>query len=527
MDRSNIAEKKIEQKKCSSVDLYGRSGGKKIYRWCLFLIALSVFAGIFVFSLIPPSDSEEEGCMGVPVLSAEEYAQYTTYKKRDYSDYLRFKNEFVAVDLSEKVIYIPQKINESTTMEMLDGKLTMDYPGKKIFFAPDDAWDNLAEAVSQGHRFELLVAGHGDTYMKYDVVFTTLPVFSFYGDAAYTDEDKRTVYSGRLVMWDPEEPLAKSSRLTWHVRGGSSSNESKHSWKVSLKDWDGNNNNEEFLGLGSDDDWIFNAMNMEDSNLRDKFGMDLWNNMVLESGNGYPMSRGEYVELLVRGKYCGLYLLQRRVDDKYLELNTDEIVVKSKPYGGVLTYSFFSKLGNSVPEQDLKSYFEEYQMHNVELNNFVDVNLFLQLLSAEDNRFQKNMFYVFKEAENGYTVSLIPWDLDMTMGLIWSEEKKGFLYDYESSLNKSAIRMEYDSMLQRYPNLDQMMCERWKQFRQTFFAQDYLEQLMNQNLDLLNSSGSVSRDQEVWGLYFSGEDTVESLYRFLDDRLALLDELYQ
>lgn len=533
MDRETVMEKAEEKKQYAGADLYGRSGSRHLLRWILFLLVIFVFCGAIVISLLPREDLAAEGCMGVSVLSEEEYARFTTYRKKDYSDYLRFKNEFVAVDLSDKAIYISQNIDESTTMQALDGKLTIDFPGKELYFAPDEAWENLAEAVSQGHRFELLVAGRGDTYMKYDVVFTTLPVLSMHGKVAYKTDSYIENFTGRLTLWDPnpinsEENGVQTSKLHWHARGGWSLYEPKKSWKLSLKGSDGDNKNEEFLGLGSDDDWILNSMSLEDSNIRDMLGMDLWNNIAATTDHNYPMSRGEYVEVLINGEYRGLYLLQRRIDDKYLELKNNAFVIKATPDKGVLEYNYFSPIDQLFPEALIKSYFEDKQMAGVECQNFVDVSLYLQLFVASDNRLEKNMYYVFEQSEDGHTVSLIPWDLDMSMGVIWSDMDDGYEYDYERSLHKfNVARMEMDMMQQQYPDLDQRLSERWKQLRQNFFTQEYIGNLIDSYEDILEKSGAVARDQEKWGLYLGGEDKVENLYVFVEERLALLDEYYQ
>ena len=72
--------------------------------------------------------------------------------------------------------------------------------------------------------------------------------------------------------------------------------------------------------MGADDDWILNSLTMDDTRIREKLFMDLWNLNVEKTDYNFKMSTGEFVEVVMNGKYYGLCLLQRRLDAKYLEL---------------------------------------------------------------------------------------------------------------------------------------------------------------------------------------------------------------
>lgn len=502
----------------------------KAMRWRLVLLAVLavVFCGIRITAPNTPVTDQGEACLGVPILTEAEAAQLGSCKNRDYSEDLKFRGEHIAVDKESSTVYISQNITEATGVQDLMGAISIDLPGHSLFFAPDDRWTDLAGAVRSGHPFRLLIAA-GGTYTQYQVVFTTLPVLYLYGQPMYTNEDDRTVLMGELVLQDPQKldhPL-QTSYVQWHKRGGSASIMPKMPWKLSLKNKEGKNKNMNLLGMGSDDDWILNAMNREDSNIRELLFMDLWNALAAETDHNYPMSRGEYAEVLVNGEYAGLYLLQRRVDPKYLELEDSTILMKVNELDEGIEYEFVSSAyGKTIPYDLMDAFFYGEDSRGLDPENFVDVSLFLNFFSAKDNESYKNMFYVFDETSAGWRIRLIPWDTDMTMASFWGGAGVGFQYDYEKSLTYQAKRRELESMRLLHPQLDQKLCDRWFVLRETLLTEERITDLMDTYLRKLDESGAVLRDRETWGLYYEGQDTLENLYRFVKERLALLDEYY-
>lgn len=501
--------------------------GKTLLRWGMLLTLMAVFVGGLIFSVLPEEAPSWETCLGVRMLSELEMSDLGSYQYRDYSENLKFQSEFAAVDQEASVIYIPQKIDKTTKAADLKGLLTIDVPGRELSFAPDANWENLDEAVRSGHAFKLLVSGLGNTYMKYHVVFTTLPVISMHGQLLYKDSEGRDVLTGRITLWDSENSGTLSSCVHWNIRGKSASYQEKKPWKLSLKNLDGKNNSENLLELGSDDDWILNAMNMEDSNVREKLFMDLWNEMAADTAYNDPMSRGEYVEVLVNGEYAGLYLLQRRVDAKYLELDKEAVLLKVKHDGGELSYEFVSsQTGDDAQKLLVSAFFEQGDCEKLSAENFVDVSLFLQLFCTKDNLSYKNMFYLFRGETHGYQISLIPWDTDAACGVGWNAETAEFIYDYDDSITAILERRELPQMERIHPQLKQRMNARWQELRKTVFSQDNLFEKLDRYFTVLESSGAPARDQEKWGLFFGGEDTSENLYRFVEERLAVLDQYY-
>lgn len=532
MDYYNTSFHCVQEKKKLGRCHRGMEGlpGKVLCRWAALAGLLFFFAAALVLS-VQPAEKAVEGYLGIPLLSESELAGLGSYQYRDYSENLKFQDEYAAIDQETSVIYIPQNIDDDTEAEALEGLLTIDAPGRKLFFAPDAYWESLNEAVRCGHPFKLIVSDWRNTYMQYDVVFTTLPVISMHGQLLYKDSEGRDVLSGRIVLWDPEllgagESGVQASQLQWNLRGGSAASEPKKPWKLRLKNWNGKANSISLLQLGTDDHWILNSMCMEDSNIREKLFMDLWNEMAAQTDYNYPMSRGEYVEVLVNGEYFGLYLLQRRIDQDYLDLDDGDVIVKASTDTGNIVYEFFSNSGETISQRELDLFFEGMNCGKMVRDNFIDVSLFLQMFSSRDNMGYKNMFYVFEKQEDGYHIVLVPWDTDMTMGTVWVNDAVGFQYDYSKSLHSIVERRELKVMQQLYPDLNRDFQLRWKELRADIFHLESLTEKMTGYLEMLDSTGAPQRDQKKWGLFYEGEDTIEKLYRFVEERLLFVDGYY-
>jgi hypothetical protein len=369
--------------------------------------------------------------------------------------------------------------------------------------------------------------------MKYNVIFTTLPVLRLDGVVIGQDEEQQDLLEGNLCLWTPEDPeterySAKSSTVQWNLRGYSSLLRKKKSWKLSLKDEAGLNNDLNFLGLGKDDDWILNAMATDDTNLKEKLFMDLWNDWTVQNPWNYKMSDGEYVEVVRNGTYSGVYLLQRRIDRKYYRLMEDDILLKGRntelPQTLQDSYEvIYSPLEEAETLALMEGILSGTDSSMIHLDNFLDVNLFLQYSSAIDNAGIKNTFYLLKWRGDSYQLYMIPWDTDMSWGVTYITD---FAYNYQRSMNELVFRREYSAMLQKIPDLKMMMSLRWAELRQAVFSEEHVLKLLEENQAALSQSGAFTRDRACWGQFFKGKDTAENLSRFLQERLVRLDQYY-
>lgn len=389
----------------------------------------------------------------------------------------------------------------------------------------DAEFQNLKQAVAQGHAFSLVV-DEGTRNRVYQVVFTTLPLLRL--DGSNTEEDAESFY-GDLCLWNGGEELPSVSDVAFHIRGVSSKTQPKKSWKLSLKDGNGKKQNLSLLGMGSDDDWILNAMMFDDAKVKEKFLSELWNKMAENAEWDYPMTTCEYVEVVYNGTYHGLYLLQRRVDKKYLQISGQDALLKgSNVWTAPTIQQAFSIKNTDLPEESvwklLEGYYSKTDASIVNPDNYADVSILLQFGSLGDNSGYKNMYYLLRKEQEKYCLYLIPWDTDMGLGVTWTTYID---YDYDVSMSKIVKRNEYNAVAAAYPDLDARIAERWKQLRQKELSEENVRNLLETQIDLVTSSGSIDRDHAKWGLKYEGkDDSHAAVLRFVQERLQKLDEYY-
>ena len=250
----------------------------------------------------------------------------------------------------------------------------------------------------------------------------------------------------------------------------------------------------------------------------------LWNTLIKQSSHNFPMSAGEYVELMIDGAYYGIYLLQRRVDGKYLNLGGEDILLKGKNtwtpetiYDG---YEIIYSQTQTDPYVLMRDYLVSDTLLSPDLDNFIDCNLLLQLASAPDNMGYKNMFYVLKKQTKGYNLYWIPWDTD------WSYISNAWGFGYTGDISSTGSRMEYAPIKKLYPTLDEITAARWTELRKSVFSEENILSVLDVLETKLRSSGAYIRDRQLWGLLHDEEDSQNILRYFITERLSFLDSYY-
>ena len=466
--------------------------------------------------------------MNVPIISEEQLNQYMDTTTLDISQ-LSFEGEEVAVDWAKNSIYISQSAKKLAHSSELQGKLAATNPEYSLYFLENPAMEEPSRSICQGEPFTLIIQC-GSHFQRVNVVITTLPVLYLDLNGTYTDEQERNIMHGKLTLWNSLGSATNSyhtetSSVEWRMRGNSTRIYPKRSWKVNLHDEYGQNRNLNLLGLGSDDDWILNPMCMDDTFLKEKLAQEIWNELAKGTDYNYQMSSGEYVEVLINGAYQGVYMLQRRIDAKYLNLNKEaDILMK-----GVNIWEADSIRDAyeivSTPFDEEQIYQELQQAlsfrneSSMNIENFVDVSLLLQFLSGVDNYGYKNTFYVLRKSNDAYELHLVPWDTDLSLGVPWG-------YDYEGSMNEMIERQELGTVRKNVPDIDKQISKRWKQLRDNIYSEKNILSIYNELTDRLTNSGALQRDEECWGLLHEGEDNWENLQRFIKERLQVLDNYY-
>ncbi len=344
-----------------------------------------------------------------------------------------------------------------------------------------------------------LCTSDGTTLFEAKVKFTFLPIV----EINYPSCNGDYYTSGSIRVTDPTNAGFDSTYIAaFKYRGASSQNYSKKSYAVKLRDAEGNSIDRKLLGLRSDNNWILDAMYIDRACMRNRVGTDLWNDFSTKpyySAQEKKLrtgTRGKFVEVLLNGKYFGLYCMTEKMDRKQLKLkkyvDATSSTTGSEEVHGVLykstDWSYEVFMGHESDSQtypytaprDIYNYLGNETWHGYEQKypdatdeaaywtplynavNFVattktqstfdasvkdwfdypvfrDYYLFIELLFATDNHGKNMFFYVYdtQADENSQKISIAPWDLDGTFG-----------QDYYAGIgNTSDATQDFDSYI--------------------------------------------------------------------------------
>lgn len=506
-----------------------------VHRWllfgsCMLLIGVSI---VLVWR-------EQQSFLGIPIMSERAYGSLPEYAYEDLEDYLTQNGQSAAIDRSESVLYVsldPQMHDEMAHMPVT---LALHHPRYRLFFAPDAAFDDFEQAVLNGHRFTLLAVTPA-SYMRYDVVFTTLPVIRLSTEKGFDGYEQE----GDWCLWSdyPSEEgyyCVSASKARWHKRGGSTKTADKASYKITLEKLSGKNNSIPLMNMGSDDDWILNAMSKDDLKLREMTITRLWNEHQKMTRYQIPMSPCHYAEVVLDGQYMGLYLLQRRVDNKLLGERYQNDVI----YKGVVNFAMdfqaetaFAIQHNpgQIASEELYAYIRpfynliltgdsQYDVLTIDEENWLDLNVFCSIFALPDNRGSKNIFLIRHELNGEYVLNFDLWDTDMSMGLLWKNDD--ILYAPDNVKSDACFRIEAHARFDTDKQLYSAYLDEYTRLRLALLSEENIQKTILDCYQKITESGALQRDLEKWGLKNNGEDTLENLLEFVRTRTDWLDETY-
>lgn len=154
----------------------------------------------------------------------------------------------------------------------LKGKLHVD--GKPL---KDNGKHTFTDAGG-GRTYSIsLTDASGNTVATARLQFTALPIVEITG----TGFSRTSFRPGTFCLHDPDRPAdaAKLSAKFRH-RGDYTAMFSKKNFGVKLLDATGHKLDRTLLGLRSDNYWILDAMVVDPARMRNRVGMDLWNDMA-------------------------------------------------------------------------------------------------------------------------------------------------------------------------------------------------------------------------------------------------------
>ena len=528
-----------------------------------WLLALSV-AVLLVVSLICSLFLEDSG-MEIQVVEPKK-AQKIEQKLNGQSEAmelkLSFAGEALAYDLAGKTFFLPVSMDsaewESGTFEA-DG-------GVEIFFAEDFTGEDKLSLLAENRAIPFYAVSESG-YEKYYLKFTGLPVMAFWGTEHVT-ENGEILFEMALYETDHSADWVTRSYTTSALRGNTSLTYEKKSLRLKLKEQaeDGSfkKENKNLLGIRDDDDWILNSLYADNSRIRDKLAMELWQETgAYENPYGRNFGvTGEYVEVIVNEAYAGLYLLTHPIDRKQLgmdkvstQLASGEEVVeriyKKKYSSGWLSEYFVGDLpdpnmqdyrggfyvkGDTVlgNEQEWKPLYDmaacleaDDEMFREQIGNLADVSnivdnwLFFQAIAGFDNE-NKNIYYISRQKGNEAYGYFIPWDMNISFGALYSENE--FFCEETDKELKTIVAFQPGT---RAVELDAggartLATEKWNRWREGVFETDAVYERMDTLMKRVTGSGAMAREKERWPNGNADED-MTFMKEFTAKRLEFLD----
>ena len=412
-----------------------------------------------------------------------------------------------------------------------------------------------------------LIAYNDKFYIIYTIKCTTLPIMniSYDNNAEFLEDTDTNV---NMYLFDNRENsfqrVIKSDGKV-HIRGRMSKLFEKKSFKLSLVTYSvGNherNNNLSLLGMRQDDDWILDAMYSDQEKVRNAYSANLWTNCCSKN-NMFNIDNGveyHYIELFLNNNYWGIYTLGFPVDEKILKLknsnsehNDDEYVFKkfeggyseveiltndTKEMGG---YRLVSKnLNSEAGWTKLKEYYKMMQSSNnieelyqiSDINNVIDVYLFLQYIYAVDNFSENsinNMYITFKNMNNNSIALYTPWDLDLSFGNIYSEYEKNYVMMYKVPYNTyrpSNMFPIYFIQQLGDNNINKLIRERYNELRKTYWSVENINKMIDEYEDYIYNSGAFLRDKDKWpdGSHNNEKVKLGDFRKYALNRLEFMD----
>ena len=339
----------------------------------------------------------------------------------------------------------------------------------------------------------------------------------------YTDEEGSLVEDGNIKC-----------------RGGYSSGFPKHSFTVKL---DGKI---ALAGLPRQRSWILNANYIDKTMMHHKICFDLFREMNPEKNIA---SECAYVNVTMKGKYYGLFVLMQKLNASSLGLDrTDSLamIFKDPPvfYGeNRLTYiqepgNYFQQNYPEIEEEDKNGYLEsvmQFMLHandsvfaseigNVfDIENVIDWQLLIMFVNNGDG-VMKNFYLYKRDSKTPFRIAI--WDYDDAFGRDGEGELKmmNSLPDFERCL--------LINRLQNNPYLDyneRLKC-RYGELRDSgLFSKKMIERMISENDKIIKTE--VARNFEKWPVdgmgYFDAngyEEDIEVIRKYLEISIPMLDE---
>lgn len=525
----------------------------------------------------------------------EEYKELTAERSAVFLDEppALYINGVKAVYETKKQYYF-FSVSEAEEWELL----TPTVEGYEAVYVSNFEDQSKTEFLSANRAVKLLL--YTDTeYTSLSVMFTMLPLLAMEtkqlpAEYQYHDHDEeRKLYKDdegeeipcdlyEVPSDDPDAPISLyetfmeitlidplaaehgyengfTSLARAHIRGRSSRQYPKNSFKLELLQLDGNTLVERdvtMLGMRSDGDWNLNGMYAEPTKVRDKVATDLWLNITADREGVLSVGyKSEYVEMIINGQYFGLYLMTERIDRKqldlqdgdrlyfavgdlgkhhmdYYECENDDMEISGYsldwPKERTEPYDEWVPFGDLCYVMDANTeIFKERAPALINVDSLADYEIFVQTAVGVDNVIQNTFLVANLQEDGSYEFTFIPWDMDQTFGNRWHGEEPLLTGEDHWSLTQwdAKFWIAEKMSFRNTEGYRDVVNARYNALRDTVISDKAIVDMINAEFDLLNHSGAYARNKTRWpdGGY---TDSVDDTNDFLIERFRWLDTQY-
>lgn len=460
----------------------------------------------------------------------------------------------VPFDDVTNTFYIPLNM-ESSEWEKLE--IVSGQSEYAVMLSEDITLKDKKELIAAGEKIDLIVYDQ-TSWSTYYMVFTGLPIIDLATNEGFYAAEEIT---GIATFYDTDFTLhgTEQSVYNGHIRGNTSRMFPKKGYKLNLtyiNEYGLEENNKlSLFGMRKDDDWILQALYNDDTKIRDRLSMEVWDKMGAKvvSEDSYYGPKMIYVEVFADNQYCGLYGLMEPVDAKQLNLAEEDYSYKRKNPGSVrYKYEVFSsvdnvygevegfeikdglmeedawkamaKLSKAVTSKKWRERLEETDILNE--SSVIRMWVFIQMITGHDHT-AKNMYYVAKYDENlkdDYQFYFAPWDMDLTWGNVSVGEINPYYTAFEMDTLDNRVYWDIADMLidENYHNAKDRAQALYNELRENVLTNDVIDQIILRLDHELCDSGAFARDKARWPEGIHAKDT-SILRTYAKERLDFLD----
>jgi spore coat protein CotH len=152
----------------------------------------------------------------------------------------------------------------------------------------------------------------------------------------------------------------------------------------------------------------------------------------------------------------------------------------------------------------------------IDTDNFIDYYILLNLLSAGDNTGKNNFLIRSTLLE---PLALIPWDMDLTLGLVWPGVQTGHTGTTSNALFQRLLWLNPGGFKNK-------LKARWVHLRSNVIDSSSLLDIFESNFSEIKKSGIINIENSKWNENINIQQEQDFLNNWLINRINFLDEYF-